>query len=110
LDPANAYAYAGLAWVSFTLGKIEKGLELYDKGFRLSPRDQTSALLVCRESGRLYFGIRQYDQAIEWARRAIAIDPNTNPFSHERLIAALVLTGHEAKADEALQWYLDPEG
>ena len=52
-----------------------------------------------------YFGLKQYDQAIEWARRAIAINPNY-PFAHVDLIAALALTGHEAEAREALQRYL----
>ena len=52
-----------------------------------------------------YFGLKQYDQAIDWARRAIAIGPN-NPFAHATLTAALALTGHEAEAREALQHYL----
>jgi tetratricopeptide (TPR) repeat protein len=54
---------------------------------------------------RTYFGLKQYDQAIDWARRAIAIGPN-NPFPHAFLTAALALTGHEAEAREALQNYL----
>jgi hypothetical protein len=51
------------------------------------------------------FGLKQYDQAIDWARRAIAIGPN-NPFPHAALTAALALTGHEAEAREALQDHL----
>ena len=52
-----------------------------------------------------YFGLQQYDQAIEWARRSIAINPN---FAHPHgiLAAALALTGHEAEARDALERYM----
>ena len=52
-----------------------------------------------------YFGLKQYDQAIDWARQAIAAGPS-NPGSYQALAAALALTGHEAEAREALQHYL----
>jgi hypothetical protein len=51
------------------------------------------------------FGLKQYDQAIDWARRAIAIGPN-NPFPQAVLTAALALSGHEAEAREALPHYV----
>ena len=38
--------------------------------------------------------------------RAIAINPNTNPWLHLNLIPALALAGHEAEAHDALQNYL----
>jgi tetratricopeptide (TPR) repeat protein len=55
-----------------------------------------------------YLALKQYDQAIDWARQAIAVDPNNNQvvFSHAVLIAALALTGREGEAREALQSYL----
>jgi tetratricopeptide (TPR) repeat protein len=53
-----------------------------------------------------YFGLKQYDPAIEWARRAIAINPNNLPFVHAGLIAALALSERDAEAREALQRYL----
>jgi hypothetical protein len=52
-----------------------------------------------------YFGLKQYDQAIDWARRGIALG-TSNPFPHATLAAALALTGHEAEAREALPLYL----
>ena len=52
-----------------------------------------------------YFGLKQYDQAVDAARRAIAIGPN-NVLAHGLLLAALALNGHEAEAHEALQRYL----
>jgi tetratricopeptide (TPR) repeat protein len=50
--------------------------------------------------------LKQYGQAIESARRAIAISPNDFPGPHINLIAALALAGHEAEAHKALQNYL----
>ena len=52
------------------------------------------------------FGLKHYDQAIEQARQAIAINPNYIPWAHTVLVAALALTGHDAEAREALQRYL----
>jgi tetratricopeptide (TPR) repeat protein len=52
-----------------------------------------------------YFGLKQYDKAIDWARRAIAVYPNFQ-HPHGHVIAALALSGHEPEAREALQSYL----
>ena len=81
-----------------------KSLELFDKAIRLSPRDPALQFMYTGKSWG-YFGLKQYDQAIDWARRAIAIGPN-NPFPQATLAASLALTGHEAEAREALQHYL----
>ena len=104
LDPADVGAMQGMAWDNVNLGHFEKGLELFDKAIRLSPRDPQ---LHFMDNGKAwaYFGLKQYDQAIDWARRAIAIGPN-NPFPQATLAASLALTGHEAEAREALQHYL----
>jgi tetratricopeptide (TPR) repeat protein len=51
------------------------------------------------------FGLKRYDQAIDLARRAIAINPNIAHI-HVNLVAALALTGHDAEAREVLQRYL----
>ena len=52
------------------------------------------------------FGLKQYDQAIDWARQAIAVRAS-DPVPYSILAAALALTGHEAEAREALQQYLE---
>ena len=52
-----------------------------------------------------YFGLKRYDQAIDWAHRAIAVNASYHePYAY--LTAALALSGHEADAREALQRYL----
>ncbi len=104
LDPADASTIQGLAWDQTALGHFEKGLELFDKAIRRSPRDPALQFMSFGKSST-YFGLKQYDQAIDWARRAIAIGPN-NPFAQATLTAALALTGHQAEARESLQHYL----
>jgi tetratricopeptide (TPR) repeat protein len=104
LDPADVGTIQSLAWDYVFLGQYEKSLVLFDKAIRLSPRDPSLQFMYFGKSWT-NFGLKQYDQAIDWARRAIAIGPN-NPFPHAALTAALALTGHEAEAREALQQYL----
>ena len=95
------FAYAGLGWDSYYSGQFEKSLEYFDKAIRLSPRDPGMGVWVDSKSGA-YFALKQYDQAIEWARRAVVIDPS---FGAD-LVAPLALTGHQTEAREALQRYL----
>jgi adenylate cyclase len=104
LDPADVGAMAGMAWDHVALGQYERGLELYDKAIRLSPRDPELQFMDGGKSWA-YFGLKQYDQAIDWARRAIAVG-TSNPFNQANVAAALALTGHEAEAREALQQFL----
>jgi hypothetical protein len=52
------------------------------------------------------FGLKNYDQTIDWGRRALAINPNYVQFIHSVFVPALALTGHETEAREALQRYL----
>ena len=104
LDPADVGAMEGLAWDHVALGQYEKGLELFDKAIRLSPHDPELQGMIHGKSSA-YFGLKQYDQAIDWARRAIAVG-TSNPWPLANLAAALALTGHEAEAREALQRYL----
>jgi adenylate cyclase len=104
LEPAAAEAYDGLGVTYARIGDYEKSLEFLDKAIRLSPHDP---LLYDWYSDKAdaYFGLKDYDQAIEWDRRAIATNPDKQS-EHAALIAALALTGRDAEAREALQRYL----
>jgi TolB-like protein/class 3 adenylate cyclase len=104
LDPALLYAVAGLSWDYIYLGQFERSLEYSDKAIRLSPHD-ASLEDWYRARAAANFGLKRYDQAIEWARRAIAIKAD-NLWAYLNLIAALALTGRDAEAHQALQNYL----
>jgi adenylate cyclase len=104
LDPAQMVAVGGLGWAYLRLGQFEKSVEYFDKAIRLSPRDPyLGSWYNGKSAGQ--FDSKQYDPAIEGARRAIVIIP-TNSWAHFNLVAALALAGHEAEAHDALQNYL----
>jgi len=105
LEPSNVYAALGLGWVHLRRGEFDKSPEFFDKAILASPDDPTVAHFY---GGKAFanFGLKRYDQAIEFARQAIAINPNYTQYIHTILVAALALTGHDAEAREALQRYL----
>ncbi len=99
------YAAGGLGFDYERVGEFDKSVEYLDKAIRASPYDPWLRFWYASKTSD-NFGLKRYDQAIELARRAIAIKPNYNQSSHAVLVAALALTGHDAEAREALQRYL----
>jgi adenylate cyclase len=108
LDPSLLDAYWHMGFVKRRLGEFETSLEFIDKAIRLSPRDPFRALWYMDKAGS-HLALKQYDQAIEWGRRTIEIDPkNGNPYLY--LIVAFAMAGQGAQAREALQHYLATPG
>jgi class 3 adenylate cyclase/TolB-like protein/Flp pilus assembly protein TadD len=105
LDPSNVDANANLGVDYLYLGRPDKSLEYLDKAILVSPYDPALLYWYGLKSWA-NFGLKRYDQTIELARRAIAINPNYIPYTHVVLVAALALTGRDAEAREALQRYL----
>jgi tetratricopeptide (TPR) repeat protein len=104
LDPSLVDAYWHMGFVMRRVGEFQTSLELIDRALRLSPRDPFRATWYADKAGS-HFALKQYDQAIEWARHAIEIGPdNFSPYLY--LIPALALTGQESQAHEALGHYL----
>jgi tetratricopeptide (TPR) repeat protein len=86
------------------LGEFDKSIEYFDKAIRASPHPTLANWYGSKAGAN--FALKHYDQAIEQARQAIAVNPNYVPWAHTFLVAALALTGHDAQAREALQHYL----
>ena len=106
LDPSNVSAATSLGFDYGMHGEFDKSIEYIDKAIRESPYDP---LLVHLYGGKAWanFGLKRYDQAIEAARQAITINPNSSvQYIHATLVAALALAGHDAEAREALKRYL----
>jgi tetratricopeptide (TPR) repeat protein len=82
------------------LGRLDKSLEYFDRAIRMSPSDPSLAYWYDSKAWA-NFGLKNYDQAIEAARRSIVINPKSDPFAHVVLIATLALAGHDAEAREA---------
>jgi TolB-like protein/Tfp pilus assembly protein PilF len=100
INPNNSWAHDSLSSAYLRSGQCEKSLEYFDNLVRLSPQDSDYNIA----KSQAHFCLEQYDQAIESARRAIAINPNS--WIHAMLASALALSGREAEAHEALQRYL----
>ena len=104
LDASFADADVGLGFDYMRLGEFDKSIEYFDKAIWASPHDPWLAHFYGGKA-LANFGLKNYDQSIELARRAIAINPNIANM-HLNLVAALALTDHDAEAREALQRYL----
>jgi tetratricopeptide (TPR) repeat protein len=105
LDPSNMEAAAQVGYDYERLGQFDKGIEYFDKALRASPNDPGLRFWY-GDKAWSNFGLKRNDQAIELARRAIAINPNYVQYVHATLVAALALTDHGVEAREALQRYL----
>ena len=105
LDPSNVFSAGELGFDYERLGEFGKSVEYFEKAILASPHDPTLPYWYGSKASS-NFGLKRYDQAIEAARQAIAINPNYVPWAHTYLVAALALTGHDAEAHEALQRYL----
>jgi class 3 adenylate cyclase/TolB-like protein/Tfp pilus assembly protein PilF len=108
LDPSLVDAYWHMGFVMRRVGEFQTSLELLDRALRISPRDPFRATWYADKAGS-HFALKQYDQAIEWARRSVEINPN-NSIPYLYLIPALALTGQESEAHEALGHYLATRG
>ncbi len=104
LNPALLDAYVNMGLVYRTLGRFEESLRFFDKAIRRSPNDPGVSASYAIKAGD-HIALKQYDQAIESARRAIAISPDY-ALAQWYLITALVQTGQDAQAHEALRRYL----
>jgi TolB-like protein/Tfp pilus assembly protein PilF len=101
INPKYSPAHDTLNGAFLHSGQCEKGLEYFGNLIRNNPQDPDSYVAVSRAD----FCLKHYDQAIDSARRAIAINPN-NRLTHAMLVSALALNGNEAEAHDALQRYL----
>ena len=81
IDPANVFNVGMLGIDYEFLGDFDKSFEYFDKAIRASPYDPGLPYWYGNKA-QANFGLKRYDQAIDWARRAIATKPDYNNFSH----------------------------
>jgi DNA-binding winged helix-turn-helix (wHTH) protein len=99
LDPHLSEAWLAYGQLLDALGRLEAGLA---SKLRALERDPFSALAHLQISVS-YWNQRRYDEAIEWASRALEIDPR-HPHAREHLAAAYLKKGDEARyAAESLK-------
>ena len=98
LNPNSATAYGYRALVLAMSGEPEPAIENATRALRLSPFDPTRylpqmAVVIAR------IGLRQYDDAVAWAHKAIESAPPRYPMSYAFLIVAECARGNAAEAE-----------
>ncbi len=96
LDPSGADAYSGLGVDYLALGRFDQSIEALDKAIWASPSDPSLTYYYGNKAWA-NFGLKRYDETIELARRAIAINPY-NPYANVVLVAALLDSGAKRNA------------
>ncbi|MDA9424674.1 MULTISPECIES: adenylate/guanylate cyclase domain-containing protein [Bradyrhizobium] len=99
INPSLAPAHGALGAAKIRVGRSVEAFAPLHMAIQLSPRDpllSTWYFYVCHAHSHL----AQYDEAIDWCRRSIAV----NPFwvAYADLAAANAMMGHEREAHAAL--------
>jgi tetratricopeptide (TPR) repeat protein len=105
LNPSAIEGYMVIATANNFLARPDRSLEMTEKATRLSPRDPFSWGFYQAKS-EAFFILRQDDNAIEWARRSLALAPHRAPYTTLILISASALSGQQAQAGDTLKAYL----
>jgi TolB-like protein len=105
LNPSAIDGYLVIGVANNFLARPDRTLEIIEKATRRSPRDPFLSGLYQVKS-EAFFILRQDDNAIESARRSLALAPYRDPYTSLILISASALNGQQAQAGEALKAYL----
>lgn len=96
INPSSALAHYGLGAAYVFSGRPEPSLSHLDKAVRLSPHDANMGSFCVRKA-YAHLHLRDYEQAIAWARRSLQF-PN---FQWSRYVVLISALGHLGRADEA---------
>jgi TolB-like protein len=96
IDPNLAVAHNYVAQIRVFLGRANEAAEPTLKAIQLSPRDPQLAEWYY-QLAITYIHQRRYNEAVEWARRGVQVNPNLR-YPYRVLAAALALSG---RVDEA---------
>jgi adenylate cyclase len=105
VDPSTIAGYMVIGIANNFLTRPDRSLEITEKAVRLSPRDPLLTGFYAIKS-EAFFIQRQDDNAIELARRSLALAPYPDPYTSLILISASALSGQQVQAAEALKTYL----
>jgi TolB-like protein/Tfp pilus assembly protein PilF len=107
INPNSAMALTTLAWIETCNANLTKGLELFRRAERLSPRDPRGWFISAGLAATHYYEGR-FDEAALWAQRAL----NHNPrfaIALRFLAASLARQGEADKAAAVMRELLDIE-
>jgi TolB-like protein/class 3 adenylate cyclase len=99
LDPKNPMAYNFVANSHIYLGNYQKSIELLNQGTALDQKHPNVLLAISYI--RTYFLLGDYDSTIEWAQKALELNPRFSE-AHVFLAMAYALKGDDTRAREAV--------
>ena len=100
LNPSFGRAYFGLASVMVYSGRYSEAVEPIDTAIRLSP-DDPHLWTFYNIKARSLVGLGQYQEAVEWGRKAVQ-QPSSTFWSDVALISALGYLGQSQEARLAI--------
>jgi len=99
LNPNSAIALAITAWAEMQMGYFGKGIELFHRAERLSPRDPRGWLIATGLSSAHFFE-GHFDEAASWAETALTQNPRFT-VALRNLAASAARLGQKEKAAAA---------
>jgi TolB-like protein len=96
IDPNLAVAHNYVGQLKVFLGRADEAAEHTLKAIRLSPRDPQLAEWYYQVA-LTYIHLQRYNEAVEWARRGVEVNPNLR-YPYRVLAAALALSARPGEA------------
>jgi TolB-like protein/class 3 adenylate cyclase/cytochrome c-type biogenesis protein CcmH/NrfG len=96
IDPNLAVAHNYIGQMKVFLGRANEAAEHTLRAIQLSPRDPQLALWYY-QLAVTYIHQQRYDEAVEWGRRSVEVNPNLR-YPYRVLAAALALSGRVEEA------------
>lgn len=100
LNPNFATAYGYLGWALVFDGQSEEAIRYFQQALRMSPHDPFKAFFYSGTGVGHYYANR-YDEAIEWARKAISERPGFSA-AHRILCASFAQAGKKKATRAAM--------
>jgi tetratricopeptide (TPR) repeat protein len=100
LNPNFATAYGYLGWTLVFDGQSDEAIRYFEQALRMSPHDPLKAFF-CSGTGVAHYYAGRYDEAIDWARRAIRERPGFTA-AHRILCASLGQTDRTEETSAAI--------
>ena len=101
LNPNFSTAYGYLGWALVFDGRSEEAIRYFQQALRMSPYDPLKAFF-CSGTGVAHYYAERYEEAIEWARRAVGERPGFAA-AQRILCASLAQAGRIAETQTAMR-------
>ena len=101
-NPSSAFAWYYSACALCFAGEPEEALIKIEKALRLSPHDPL-LVRMWGIKGRCYYGLGDYEKAVEIGRAVTTDSTTVNPLSHRDLAASLVALGRVSEARKEVE-------